>query len=213
MIYKHLVCAGKKLHETLLDIQNEGVAEIVHKYLRECQLMASLKHPNIIQFLGLCFLPGTQLPLIVMERLEISLDYLVEHMPSIPLSLKLSLLEDVARGLVYLHSQRPPIIHRDLTSKNILLNSSLVAKITDLGNSRIVSLRPGQRARTLSMVPGTMVYMPPESFDDTHRYGTSLDIFSYGHLSLFTMTQASNLKSKWRVWYTNWFCSLILPVL
>ena len=162
---------------------------MVHKYLQECQLMSSLRHPNITQFLGLCFLPGTQLPLLVMERLETSLDDLLEHIPNLPLSLKRSVLEDVARGLLYLHNRPSPVIHRDLTSSNVLLTFSPVAKISDMGNSRIVNLRGGQMARTLSKLPGTLVYMPPEALDDTHRYGPSLDVFSYGHLALFTLTQ------------------------
>ena len=162
---------------------------MIQKYLLECQLMSSLRHPNITQFLGLCFLPGTQVPLLVMELLDTSLDDLLEHMPNLPLSLKRSVLEDIARGLVYLHERNPPVIHRDLTSKNVLLTSSIVAKITDMGNSRIVDMRPGQMARTLSALPGTLVYMPPEARDDRHRYGPSLDIFSFGHLALFTITQ------------------------
>ena len=136
--YQQLTCAAKKLHEALIDVENQGVAEVVGKYLQECQLMSSLRHPNITQFLGLCFLPGTQLPLLVMERLETSLDDLLEHMPNLPLSLKRSVLEDVASGLLYLHKRASPVIHRDLTAKNVLLTSSLVAKITDMGNSHIV---------------------------------------------------------------------------
>ena len=159
---------------------------MVRKYLQECQLMSSIRHPNITQFLGLCFLPGTQLPLLVMERLETNLDDLLEHMPNLPLSLKRSVLEDVASGLLYLHDRPSPIIHRYLTSKNVLLTSSLVAKITDMGNSRIIDMRPGQMTRTL---PGTLVYMPPEVLDDRHRYGPALDIFSFGHLALFTLIQ------------------------
>ena len=193
MSYKHIVCASKRLHETLIDVENDGVAVVVHKYLQECQLMSSLRHPNITQFLGLCFLPETRLPLLVMERLETSVDDLLEHMPNLPLSLKRSILEDITRGLLYLHDRDPPIIHRDLTSKNVLLTSSLVAKITDMGNSRIVNLRPGQMARTLSVLPGTAVYMPPEAQDDGSRYGPSLDIFSFRHLALYTITQVSTL--------------------
>ena len=162
---------------------------MVRKYLQECQLMSSLRHPNITQFLGLCFLPESQLPLLVMELLATNLDDLLEHMPNLPLSLKRSVLEDVASGLLYLHERPSPVIHRDLTAKNVLLTSSLVAKITDMGNSRIIDMRPGQMARTLSALPGTLVYMPPEALDDRHRYGPSMDIFSFGHLALFTLMQ------------------------
>ena len=172
---------------------------MVIRYLEECQLMSSLRHPNITQFLGLCFIPGTQLPLLVMECLETSLDDLLENMPNLPLTLKRSILEDVASGLLYLHKRNHPVLHRDLTARNVLLTSSLTAKITDMGNSRIADMRPGQMARTLSAIPGTLVYMPPEAFDDKHRYGASLDIFSFGHLALFTITQVrcqQNTKKK-----------------
>ncbi len=114
----------------------------------------------------------------------------MEGTPNILLTLKRSMLADVARGLVYLHNYIPrAIIHRDLSAKNVLLNSALVAKISDLGNSRIVHFQPGQLAHTLSRVPGTQVYMPPEVFDLQSRYGTRVDIFSFGHLALFTIGQ------------------------
>ena len=91
---------------------------------------------------------------------------------------------------MYLHSHKPnPVIHRDLSAKNVLLNASLEAKISDLGNSRMVRLQPRQLARTLTKVPGTMDYMPPEALEDKAVYGCSLDVFSFGHLSLYTFTQ------------------------
>jgi len=151
--------------------------------------MAEMRHPHIVQFLGLCFLPESTLPMLVMERLDSSLDELLEGAPGLPLALKRSLLADVARGLLYLHTHNPPVVHRDLTARNILLTSSLVAKISDLGNARIVNLQPGQLARTLTHLPGTLVYMAPEAFEEGSWYGPQLDIFSFGHLGLFTLTQ------------------------
>ena len=162
------------MHDSLLQTDNQGLETLVEKYEQECQIMASLRHPNITQFLGICYLPDTRLPLLVMEKLDMSLDDLLEYVPNLPPTLKVSFLEDVSRGLDYLHKRDPPIVHRDLTAKNILLTSSLSAKITDMGNSRIVSMRPGQLARTLSQLPGTLVYMPPEALSDDHRYGPSL---------------------------------------
>ena len=184
-----LVCAGKKIHEILLDVENVGVRDIAAKYVQECQLMSNLRHPNIIQFLGVCFLPNCQLPLLVMEKLDGNLDDLLETVLNIPLTLKCLILGDVARGLLYLHKCAPQIIHRDITAKNVLLTSSLVAKITDLGNSRIVNVLPGQLAQTLSRNPGTLVYMPPEALTAAARYGPSLDIFSFGHLGIFVGLQ------------------------
>ena len=151
--------------------------------------MSDLRHPNVTLFIGVCFLPNCRLPLLVMEKLEGSLDDLLETVPNIPLVLKQSFLEDTARGLLYLHKHNPQIIHRDLTAKNVLLTSSLMAKITDFGNSRIVNIQPGQLAQTLSQNPGTLVYMPPEALTAASRYGPSLDIFSFGHLGIFVGLQ------------------------
>ena len=188
------MCAGKKIHEVLLDPGNEGVRDIAGRYVQECQLMSDLRHPNIALFLGVYFLPNCQLPVLLMKRLDGSLDDLLETIPNIPLVLKRSMLEDVSKGLLYLHKHTPQIIHRDLTAKNVLLTSSLVAKVTDFGNSRIVNLQPGQLARTLSRLPGTLVYMPPEAISAPSQYGPSLDIFSFGHLALFTLTQVIKLS-------------------
>ena len=206
-----LVCAGKIIHEVLLDADNVGVQDIAAKYVQECQLMSDLRHPNITQFLGLCFHPNSQLPVLVMERLDDSLSNLLETVPNIPLTSKWSILEDIARGLLYLHKHDPQIIHRDLTANNVLLTSSLVAKITDLGNSRMVNTQPSQLARTLSQLPGTMVYMPPEALTAVARYGPSLDIFSFGHLGIFVGLQVCvhwivyvyNRALKHLIWLTS----------
>ncbi len=183
------------MHELLLDPGNEGVQETVKRYQQECELMASLRHPNITQFLGLCFLDRSELPLLVMERLVMNVDDLLECAPNIPFPVKISILTDTGSGLVYLHSRGPPIVHRDLTARNILLTSALTAKITDMGNSRMVTLKPTQLVQTLSKNPGTTVYMPPEALSENHRYGPSLDVFSFGHLALFVLTQVNVLSA------------------
>ena len=168
------------------------------------QVMAEMRHPHVVQFLGLCYLEESALPVLVMEKLDSSLDHLLETetSPNLPLPLKLSLLTDVARGLVYLHTRNPPVVHRDLSARNVLLTSAMVAKISDLWNVRIVNLLPGQLARTLTCVPGTQVYMPPESFDEGSRYGPRLDIFSFGHLALYTLTQVRRIEDGKQTEYT-----------
>ena len=108
-----ILCAGKKIHEALLDASNVGVQEIARKYVQECQLMSELRHPNITLFLGVCFLPNCQLPVLLMERMDGSLDDLLESVPNIPLTLKRSMLEDIVRGLLYLHQHNPQIVHRE----------------------------------------------------------------------------------------------------
>jgi len=130
-----VVVAGKKIHEVLVDPFNQGADTIRVQFVAECKIMSSLRHPHIVQFLGICFLEGTTLPVLVMEYLPQSLDALLEHRLNIPITMKVAFLNDVAKGLAYLHSHEPPIIHRDLTARNVLLNSAMVAKITDFGVS------------------------------------------------------------------------------
>ena len=186
--------AIKRIHDVLLETDEQGgVERITRNFLQECRLMAKIRHPNITQFIGICFLGGSRLPLLIMERLDSSLDDLLETTPNIPLSVHVYILSGVARGLLYLHQQNPIIVHRDLTARNVLLTISLSPKITDFGNSRIVHLQPGQLARTLTRVPGTLVYMSPEALSDSSHsvYGTSLDVFSFGVLTLFVLNQVS----------------------
>ena len=119
-----------------------------------------------------------------MERLGYSLDELVETTPTLPLSVSVYMLMGVCQGLLHLH--RESVVHRDLTARNVLLTTSLRAKITDFGNSRIVRLEP---TRTLTRFPGTLVYMAPEAVSERGQYGPSLDVFSFGVLTLFVLTQ------------------------
>lgn len=180
------MCVGKRIHENLITATSNDsitVLDIVDKYVQECQLLSELHHSNITTFFGICFLPDYQFPILVMEKLDGSLDDLLETIPGIPLSLKCSILEDVARGLLYLHKHKPQLVHRDLTAKNVLLTTSLEAKISDFGNSHIVNVQPD-----ISSSSTSLVYRSPDSLYKISSC-TSVDIFSFGHLIIFTLTQ------------------------
>ena len=193
--------AAKTIHAILQGGPNE-LSKAVAEFVRECQLMSTVRHPNIVQFLGVAFFPGSRLPALVMERLLTSLhDLLAPDTPpppgaASPLAffsavLKCSVLHNVACGLAYLHERSPPVIHRDLSARNVLLNSEMVAKIADLGVARIV---PRMRAAaTMTTGPGASVYMPPEasapaeSNTQKSKYDASIDIFSLGVVTIFTI--------------------------
>ena len=125
----------------------------------------------------------------VMEKMSCSLRSLVERYGEnkISLRLKLSILHDTTLGLWYLHIRHPPIVHRDLTPNNILVGSHLEAKITDLGVAKVI--KDTDSGRKLTKAPGTPHFMPPEALDDNPVYDTSLDIFSYGAVTLYVITQ------------------------
>ena len=187
-------CAVKKLHDILQTEDEEWVdpqmvGQNRGKFISECQLMSKLRHPHIVQFLGIVFFPGSDTPALVTERLLTDLHSLLlparkgQCKPYIPLGLKYSILYDVSQGLFFLHSRDQPIIHRDLTAANVLLNSAMVAKIADLGVARLM---PMVRA-AMTKCPGNAAYMPPEAQEG--RYDASIDIFSFGVLALFALTQ------------------------
>lgn len=182
------VCAAaKKLHDCFLDS-----AWITTQFVKEVQLMSTLRHENLVQFLGVYFdSSSTQLPALVMERLLTSLhDFLEGSSQSIYMCLKCSILHNVASGIAYLHQHSPSIIHRDLSARNVLLTSELVAKVADMGMARFLS---PSIAATMTKAPGALVYMPPEatapstSNAEEAIYDSSIDVFSLGVITLFTV--------------------------
>ena len=167
------------------------------KYVNLCRILSNLRHPNIIQFLGLCFLQDHPLPMIVTEKMEGNLHSLLETVSNIPMMLKQSLLEDVARGLHYLHTFNPIITHGVLTARNVLYTSSLTAKITDISNTQMVTFQSEQLSQTLSVPTETLSYLPSSS---AYQSSPEQDIFSYGHLALFTFTQVSQFMCDLKAW-------------
>lgn len=163
-------------------------SDILTKFEKECSLLGALRHPYIVQFLGVYIERASSTPVIVMEYLPNSLSNLVKAKPTIPRYLQISILSNVALGLAYLHGHSPPIIHRDLTANNVLLTSNMVAKIADLGVARILELTP-KHAMQLTQAPGTAAYMPPEALAQTPNYNTKMDIFSFGVLALHLVSQ------------------------
>ena len=179
--YMGLKCAGKKIHELLL--RQGDTSYTVRRFEEECRLLSQVRHPNIVQFLGVYFEQGVRAPILVMEFLPTNLTSCVEQYGILPKEISYSILHDVALGLCYLHSQTPAIIHRDLSSNNVLLTPNMTAKISDLGVARILNLTPLQ-VGCMTQTPGTPAYMPPEVMVANPKYDTSVDEFSYGILMI-----------------------------
>ena len=179
--YMGLKCAGKKIHELLL--RQGGASYTVRRFEEECRLLSQVRHPNVVQFLGVHFQQRVPAPILVMEFLPTNLTSCIDRYGILPKEISYSILHDVVLGLCYLHSQTPPIIHRDLSSNNILLASNMTAKISDLGVARILNLTPLQVSR-MTETPGTPAYMPPEVMIANPKYDTSIDEFSYGTLMI-----------------------------
>ncbi len=130
-----LICVGKKANVRVDGTSSRILPEEVDKVVEECSLLLSLRHPNIVPYLGFYFLHDSDLPTVVMEYMPLSLEQLLKMAADIPLSVKHSIASDIARGLTYLHSHSPPVVHGKVTASNILLTSTVVAKISDIGDS------------------------------------------------------------------------------
>ncbi|XP_065916768.1 probable serine/threonine-protein kinase drkD isoform X2 [Dysidea avara] len=187
--YQGTLCAAKEVHALLLQYsQAEEFRKITTDFLNECQIWSTIRHPCIVQFLGVYYSARDQyrLPIMVMEKMQCSLRGLVENYNNIPLHVKLSILDEVCLGLRYLHSRNPPIVHRDLTPNNILLGGHLETKITDLGVAKVMQT---DSKMTMTKIPGTPDFMPPEALTKRPVYGPPLDVFSYGGVAINVITQ------------------------
>ena len=122
-----------------------------------------------------------------MELMDESLTKLLERSTGpLPYHTQLNICHDVALALAYLHSN--DIIHRDLSSNNVLLiGEGSRAKVTDFGMSKLIGMNP--RMTPLTMRPGTQAYMPPEALIQPPRYSDKLDCFSHGVLTIQIVTR------------------------
>ena len=168
--FRGLKVAAKCLYEVIISPYNIGT------FSREMNIASKIRHPNLLQFIG-ATTEGN--PMILTELMPTSLRKELETGGlAYPAILSISL--DVACALNYLHLFKPhPILHRDVSSANVLLQlmeggNRWRAKVSDYGT---VSLQP--LARTSN--PGNPVYSAPES-PYPNQHSPAMDVFSYGIL-------------------------------
>ena len=185
-----LLCAAKLMHETLFDPASQllTVPEREHRlpirrFEKECGYLNTIRHPNIVQCLCIFEDPDTGLPVLLMELMDGSLTHFLDK-ASKPVSyhIQVNICHDITLALSYLHSNG--IVHRDLSSNNVLLIDNVRAKLSDFGMVKL-----GDISHTFTMCPGTDVYMPPESVDDKPVYTEKIDCFSFGVIIVQILTQ------------------------
>ena len=182
-----LPCAAKLLHDTMFDANDPGISRFVERFEQECHFLKAFKHPNIVQFLGTIRDPRSRRLALLMELVNESLTRFLERSTGpLPYHTQLNICHDVTLALAYLHSN--DIIHRDLSSNNVLLiGEGSRAKVTDFGMSKFEGMNP--RMTPLTMCPGTAAYMPPEALVTPPRYSNKLDCFSHGVLTIQIITR------------------------
>jgi tRNA A-37 threonylcarbamoyl transferase component Bud32/uncharacterized protein (DUF983 family) len=159
--------ALKVLHPHLLT-----APDFVEKFAREAQLLAQLKHPNIVEvydanrdaatglyFIAIEFLPGTDLETLIAQQGKLAVEVVV------------AVAQQVASALEYAHARN--LIHRDIKPSNLMLLPDGTVKVLDFGIAAIIAA--GQKARTRI---GTVEYMAPEHF--AGNADARSDIYSLG---------------------------------
>ena len=185
----HLPCAAKILHTVFFRDDDPGAVDFAARFEQECAILRGLKHPCIVQFLGVVQDPSSHRPILLMELMEESLTGFLERATtSLPYHVQVNITHDIALALAYLHGNN--IIHRDLSSNNILLRGGgSQAKVTDFGMSKMVEANPRMTRSKITQCPGTPAFMPPEALRAKPRYSDKLDTFSLGVLIVQTITR------------------------
>ena len=180
-----LPCAAKILHPTLFETNDPGTRKIMERFEQECQFLSGVRHPHIVQYLGVSRDPESGLPVLLMELMDSSLTRFLEQSEEpLPFHTQVDICHGIALAIAYLHSNG--IVHRDLSSNNVLLiGPGNRAKVTDFGMSKLADANPHMTPMT--MCPGTLAYMPPEALKDPPVYSKKLDCFSFGVLGVQTI--------------------------
>ncbi|GAB2222902.1 hypothetical protein Droror1_Dr00017033 [Drosera rotundifolia] len=163
--------AIKLLERPENDIEKAQVME--QQFQQEVMMLATLRHPNIVRFIGACRKPMVWCIVTEYAKGGSVRQFLTKRQNrSVPLKLAVKQALDVARGMAYVHGLG--LIHRDLKSDNLLIFSDKSIKIADFGVARIEVQTEGMTPET-----GTYRWMAPEMIQ--HRpYTQKVDVYSFG---------------------------------
>eukprot|EP00898_Chlorokybus_atmophyticus_P000437 jgi/Chlat1/1394/Chrsp12S02055 len=156
------------------------------EFLAQVTALYGIQHPNILPLLSICTAPGNKMLLVVdlmeggtlADRLRIT-----DTSRALTWMQRLVIAIGIARGLACLHGQDPPVLHRDLKPKNVLLCKNLLPKIADFGVAKRLDGDVGHETR----VVGSYGYCAPE-YMSTSVASCESDVYSYGILLMELMT-------------------------
>ena len=187
--FRGLRVAAKSLHRVILSPYNRQI------FSREMEIASKVRHPNLLQFIG-ATREGN--PIILTELMPTSLRKELETGFPLPYPAILSISLDVACALNYLHLFKPhPIIHRDISNGNVLLQPTSHmgigwrAKVSDYGSANL------QNLIATTENPGNRVYSSPEA-GNPREHSPAMDVFSYGvlliEMSICAIPQPGNRR-------------------
>lgn len=157
-------------------LQEQVSLEASEDFLHEIKLMAWLEHPKIVKFIGVAWTKIVDMLAVIEFMDQGDLRSLLEKNPKLKWkkSPKLQYAIDAIDALVYLHSLSPVIIHRDLKSRNILVDAKNGAKLGDFGVSAT------KRAQDMTTGVGTARWLAPELARGEESYTEAVDVYAFG---------------------------------
>nr|XP_028944032.1 probable LRR receptor-like serine/threonine-protein kinase At4g29180 isoform X6 [Malus domestica] len=178
------------------------------EFQTEAELLMRIYHRNLASFIGYCD-DANNLALIYEYMANGNLkNYLsdAERSSRMTWEMRLRIAIDAAQGLEYLHHGcKPPIVHRDVKTANILLSENLEAKIADFGLSMVFS--SDIETKVVSTVMGTVGYLDPE-YHNCQRLNEKSDVYSFGVVLLELITgQPAVIKSDEVIHLATWVSS------
>jgi urea transport system substrate-binding protein len=155
-----------------------GESAIVNRFHQEKLLAARLAHPNVVAAYDAGLVAG--LSYFVMEFVDgPSLEMLVQQRGVLPVAAACELMRQAALGLTHIHQQG--LVHRDIKPSNLLLSPAGLVKVVDLGLARLqASSSQASQNTPHSQILGTLDFMAPEQWDDSHAVDIRADIYSLG---------------------------------
>ncbi len=190
-----LPCAAKLLNPKIFGFSTTNPSDdpTLQQFNQECEVLLTITHPCIVQYLDAYIHPERGQAILLMELMDDSLTSFLDRsfdrsFNPLPIHLQIDLCSDVVQALVYLHSRN--IVHCNLTGKNVLVCAGSRAKVTDFEMKRMVNSQQASNPHLKHMtMPASTDYMPPESFKYPPSTAYQVDIFSFGVISLQVMTR------------------------
>ncbi|RWR78157.1 putative LRR receptor-like serine/threonine-protein kinase [Cinnamomum micranthum f. kanehirae] len=186
-VYHGQMTNGTQVAVKLLSLQSikyrgQGYKE----FQNEVHLLMRVHHRNLVPFIGYCREDGNMALIYeYMARGHLGSHLSDSNSNALSWDRRLRIALDVAQGLEYLHNGcKPPIIHRDVKTANILLNERLEAKIGDFGLSKVFS---GDSTHVSTAVKGTFGYLDPE-YCNSNNLTEKSDVYSFGVVLLQLIT-------------------------
>ncbi|MCL7031491.1 hypothetical protein MKW94_023750 [Papaver nudicaule] len=152
------------------------------EYQSEVKIISRLRHRNLVQLLGWCH-ERNQLLLVYEFMSNRSLDnHLFRRRNGLTWEVRYKIALGLASALLYLHELcEQCVVHRDIKSSNVMLDSDFNAKLGDFGLARLVD--HGEGSSQTTAVAGTRGYLAPECFI-TGKFSKESDIYSFGIVAL-----------------------------